>query len=66
MAIRGDSNTKFERLSLPRGVGRPHLGPSGSQFSLTGQGARGGPHASGFGFYFGAEEFEICRILLNL
>ena len=49
-----------------QGFGWPHLGPSGSQFSLTGWGARGGPHASGFGFYFGTEEFEMCQILLNL
>ena len=49
-----------------QGFGRCHLGPSGSQFSLTGWGARGGPHASGFGFYFGTEEFEMCQILLNV
>jgi len=43
-----------------QGFGRPHLGPSGSQICLTDQEARGGPHASGFGFYFRVEEFDMC------
>ena len=56
----------FEVLQLPGGVGRPHLGPSGSHLSFTCQGARSDPHASALWFYFGAEEFDMCQILLNL
>jgi len=64
--------TKFGGLSLPGGVSRPRgsvgatWAPLALNFLSRVGGARGGPHASGFGFYFGTEEFEMCRILLNL
>ena len=62
---------KFERLSLPGGVGRPKgsAGPTWAPLALNFLSRFRGHEVAPcrwFWIYFAAEEFDICQILLDL